>query len=51
MAHYLLRWQLRDGSRTAFGETVSAMITGKWKSSESKMLAPQSKIIRGIACF
>jgi hypothetical protein len=27
MAHYLLRWQLRDGSRTAFGETVSATIT------------------------
>jgi hypothetical protein len=26
-AHYLLRWQLRDGSRTAFGETVSATIT------------------------
>lgn len=28
MAHYLLRWRLRDESTTAFGETVSATITG-----------------------
>jgi hypothetical protein len=27
-AHYMLRWQLRDGSRSAWGETVSATITG-----------------------
>lgn len=27
-AHYMLRWRLRDGSTSAFGETVSATITG-----------------------
>jgi hypothetical protein len=27
-AHYMLRWQLADGSYTAFGETISATITG-----------------------
>jgi hypothetical protein len=27
-AHYMLRWQFRDGSRSAWGETVSATITG-----------------------
>ena len=26
-AHYLLRWQMRDGSKGAWGETVSATIT------------------------
>jgi len=26
-AHYLLRWQLQDGSKGTFGETVSATIT------------------------
>ena len=26
-AHYMLRWQLRDGSKGTFGETVSATIT------------------------
>ena len=28
MAHYMLRWRMRDGSTLAFGETVSATITG-----------------------
>ena len=28
MAHYLLRWRMQDGSVSAFGETVSATITG-----------------------
>lgn len=28
MAHYLVRWRMRDGSLTAWGETVSATITG-----------------------
>lgn len=28
IAHYMLRWHLRDGSTTAFGETASATITG-----------------------
>ena len=28
MAHYLLRWRMRDGSVGAWGETVSATITG-----------------------
>ncbi len=28
MAHYLLRWRMRDGSVSAWGETVSATITG-----------------------
>jgi len=27
-AHYMLRWLLRDGSKSAWGETVSATITG-----------------------
>jgi hypothetical protein len=27
-AHYMLRWRLRDGSISAWGETVSATITG-----------------------
>lgn len=27
-AHYLLRWLMKDGSRTACGETISATITG-----------------------
>ncbi|MBP6004373.1 MAG: hypothetical protein KA746_13145 [Pyrinomonadaceae bacterium] len=28
MAHYLTRWRMRDGSTSAWGETVSATITG-----------------------
>lgn len=28
MAHYLTRWRMRDGSTKAWGETVSATITG-----------------------
>ena len=28
MAHYMLRWRMRDGSTTAWAETVSATITG-----------------------
>ncbi|MBX3294187.1 MAG: hypothetical protein KF762_00505 [Acidobacteria bacterium] len=28
MAHYLLRWRMNDGSVSAWGETVSATITG-----------------------
>ncbi|MEQ1763968.1 MAG: hypothetical protein ABL984_12595, partial [Pyrinomonadaceae bacterium] len=28
MAHYMLRWRMRDGSVSAWGETVSATITG-----------------------
>jgi hypothetical protein len=28
MVHYMLRWRMRDGSVTAWGETVSATITG-----------------------
>ncbi len=28
MAHYLSRWRMRDGSTKAWGETVSATITG-----------------------
>lgn len=28
MAHYMLRWRLRDGAVSAWGETVSATITG-----------------------
>ncbi|MFZ1701491.1 MAG: hypothetical protein WBO10_14310 [Pyrinomonadaceae bacterium] len=28
MAHYMIRWQLRDGTFGALGETVSATITG-----------------------
>lgn len=28
MAHYLLRWRMRDGSVSAWGETISATITG-----------------------
>ena len=28
MAHYMLRWRMRDGSTRAWGETVSATITG-----------------------
>ena len=28
MAHYLVRWRMRDGSTSAWGETVSATITG-----------------------
>lgn len=28
MAHYLLRWRLRDGATSAWSETVSATITG-----------------------
>lgn len=28
MAHYLMRWRMRDGSTGAWGETVSATITG-----------------------
>ncbi|CAN5314667.1 hypothetical protein BH10ACI1_BH10ACI1_02310 [soil metagenome] len=27
-AHYLMRWRMRDGSASAWGETVSATITG-----------------------
>jgi len=27
-AHYMLRWRMRDGSVGAWGETVSATITG-----------------------
>jgi len=27
-AHYMLRWRIRDGSVTAWGETISATITG-----------------------
>lgn len=27
-AHYMLRWRMRDGSVSAFGETISATITG-----------------------
>jgi hypothetical protein len=26
--HYMLRWRMRDGSVTAWGETVGATITG-----------------------
>jgi len=28
MAHYLVRWRMADGTVTAFGETISATITG-----------------------
>lgn len=28
MAHYMIRWRMRDGSVSAWGETVSATITG-----------------------
>jgi hypothetical protein len=28
MAHYMLRWRMRDGTTAAWGETVSATITG-----------------------
>ena len=28
MAHYMFRWRMRDGSTSAWGETVSATITG-----------------------
>lgn len=28
MAHYMLRWRMRDGSTGAWGETISATITG-----------------------
>ena len=28
MAHYMLRWRMRDGTTGAWGETVSAPITG-----------------------
>lgn len=28
MAHYMLRWRMRDGSVSAWGETISATITG-----------------------
>lgn len=28
MAHYMLRWRMRDGSVGAWGETISATITG-----------------------
>ena len=28
MAHYMLRWQFKDGAKGAWGETVSATITG-----------------------
>lgn len=28
MAHYMMRWRMRDGSAGAWGETVSATITG-----------------------
>ena len=28
MAHYMLRWRMRDGTTLAWGETVSATITG-----------------------
>ncbi|MCZ2392071.1 MAG: hypothetical protein LC113_13475 [Acidobacteria bacterium] len=28
MAHYMLRWRFRDGSVSAWGETISATITG-----------------------
>ena len=28
MAHYMLRWRMRDGSTGAWGETLSATITG-----------------------
>jgi hypothetical protein len=27
-AHYMIRWQFKDGSKSAWGETVSATITG-----------------------
>ena len=27
-AHYMLRWRMRDGAVSAFGETISATITG-----------------------
>ena len=27
-AHYMLRWHMRDGTNGAWGETVSATITG-----------------------
>jgi hypothetical protein len=27
-AHYMIRWRMRDGSLGAWGETVSATITG-----------------------
>jgi hypothetical protein len=27
-AHYMLRWRMRDGSISAWSETVSATITG-----------------------
>ncbi len=27
-AHYMLRWQLKDGTKLAWGETISATITG-----------------------
>jgi hypothetical protein len=28
MAHYMIRWRMRDGSTSSWGETVSATITG-----------------------
>jgi len=28
MAHYLMRWRVNDGSTGAWGETLSATITG-----------------------
>lgn len=28
MAHYLIRWRMKDGSVSAWGETISATITG-----------------------
>jgi hypothetical protein len=28
MAHYMIRWRMQDGSVSAWGETVSATITG-----------------------
>ena len=28
MVHYMLRWKMRDGATLAFGETVSATVTG-----------------------
>lgn len=28
MAHYMLRWRMRDGSTGAWAETISATITG-----------------------
>lgn len=28
MAHYMLRWAMRDGSTRAWSETISATITG-----------------------